>query len=73
MNALDTVQEIAQTVRAERLRQGLNQERLALVANVAVRSVHRIEHAEETVRFDTLLRVLNALGLELIIRGRGEP
>ncbi len=59
-------------MRAERLRQGLNQERLALVANVAVRSVHRIEHAEETVRFDTLLRVLNALGLELTIHRRGE-
>ncbi|MDQ6778891.1 MAG: helix-turn-helix domain-containing protein [Actinomycetota bacterium] len=66
------VLEIARLVRAERLRQGLNQERLALVANVAVRSVHRIEHAEETVRFDTLLRVLNALGLELTIHRRGE-
>jgi transcriptional regulator with XRE-family HTH domain len=68
----DTVQEIAQLVRAERRRQDMDQKRLALVANVAVRSVHRIEHAEETIRLDTLLRVLNALGLELAVRRRGE-
>ncbi|MDQ6805018.1 MAG: helix-turn-helix domain-containing protein [Actinomycetota bacterium] len=72
MNASATLQEIAQLVRAERIRQGLDQAHLALVANVAVRSVHRIEHAEETVRLDILLRVLNALGLELAIRSRGE-
>jgi transcriptional regulator with XRE-family HTH domain len=68
----DTVQEIAQLVRAERRRQDMDQKRLALVANVAVRSVHRIEHAAETIRLDTLLRVLNALGLELAVRRRGE-
>jgi hypothetical protein len=44
---------------------------LALVANVAVRSVHRIEHAEPTVRLDVVLRVLAALGLELRIERRG--
>src|SRR3954453_12844408 len=55
-----TSQDIADWVREERRRQGLDQEQLALVANVAVRSVHRIEHAEETVRFDILLRVLDA-------------
>jgi HTH-type transcriptional regulator/antitoxin HipB len=66
------IEEIARFVREERRRQGLNQEALALVANVAVRSVHRIEHAEETVRLDTLLRVLAALGVDLTIRRRGE-
>jgi transcriptional regulator with XRE-family HTH domain len=67
-----TVQEIAELVRAERRRQGMDQATLAFVANVAVRSVHRIEHAHETVRLDTLLRVLGALGLELTVRRRGE-
>jgi len=66
------VQEIARLVQAERRRQDMDQRTLALVANVAVRSVHRIEHAEETVRLDTLLRVLNALGLDLSVRRRGE-
>ena len=64
---------IARRVREERKRQGLDQEQLALVANVGVRTVHRIEHAEETVRLDVLLRVLVALGLELRVGRRGEP
>lgn len=62
---------IAQLVRGERRRQGMDQRTLALVANVAVRSVHRIENAEETVRLDVLMRVLRALGLELDVRPRG--
>jgi ribosome-binding protein aMBF1 (putative translation factor) len=66
------VEEIARLVREERRRQGLDQKTLALVANVAVRSVHRIEHAEETVRFDTLLRVLGALGLKITVHRRGD-
>jgi|NGEPerStandDraft_8_1074529.scaffolds.fasta_scaffold89671_1 transcriptional regulator with XRE-family HTH domain len=72
MAASVTVQEIARLVRAERRRQGMDQQTLALVANVAVRSVHRIEHAQETVRLETLLRVLNALGLDLAVQRRGE-
>jgi ribosome-binding protein aMBF1 (putative translation factor) len=70
--AFASVQNIARRVREERRRQGMDQQTLALVANVAVRSVHRIEHAEETVRLDTLLKVLAALGLELTVRRRGQ-
>ena len=68
---MSDLEDIARRVREERKRQGLNQERLALVANVGVRSVHRIEHGEDTVRFDILLRVLAALGLELRVQRRG--
>ena len=50
----------------------MDQQTLALVANVAVRSVHRIEHSEETVRLDTLLKVLGALGFELSVHRRGQ-
>jgi HTH-type transcriptional regulator/antitoxin HipB len=61
-------------VRAERHRQGMDQRTLALVANVAVRSVHRLERGEPTVRLDIVLRVLSALGLRLELRGGGgEP
>ncbi len=67
-----SIDAIARLVREERRRQGMDQQTLALVANVAVRSVHRIEHAEQTVRLDTLLKVLGALGLELTVRRRGQ-
>jgi transcriptional regulator with XRE-family HTH domain len=50
----------------------MDQRTLAMVANVAVRSVHRIEHGEPTVRLDVVARVLAALGLELDVRSRGE-
>ena len=66
-----TPEQIARLVREERRLQGLDQEQLALVANVAVRSIHRIEHAEKTVRFDILLRVMDALGLRIKVERRG--
>lgn len=61
---------IGETVRTERRRQGLDQATLAMVADVAVRSVHRVEHGEATVRMDILERILQALGLELDVRAR---
>jgi transcriptional regulator with XRE-family HTH domain len=63
---------IGQRIRYERRRQGMDQRTLALVANVAVRSVHRVEHGEPTVRLDVLTRILTALGLRLEVRARGE-
>jgi transcriptional regulator with XRE-family HTH domain len=71
MESLRTPQYLAEVVRTERRDQGMDQRTLALVANVSVRSVFRIENAQETVRLDTLLRVLQALGLELQVHHRG--
>jgi transcriptional regulator with XRE-family HTH domain len=73
MDSQETSGRIAQRVRDERHRQGMDQRTLAMVANVAVRSVHRVEHGEPTVRLDILTRILAALGLELEVRGRGQP
>ncbi len=65
MSADSTSQRIGRLIREERLRQGLDQQKLALVANVGVRSVHRVEAGEPTVRLDVLTRILAALGLDL--------
>jgi ribosome-binding protein aMBF1 (putative translation factor) len=67
-----TAQRLGARVREERRRQAMDQRTLALVANVAVRSVHRVEHGEPTVRLDVVLRILAALGLRLDVRGGGE-
>ena len=64
-------QRIGRQIREERRRQGLDQRALALVANVAVRSVHRVENGEPTVRLDVLTRILSALGLDLDVHRRG--
>jgi transcriptional regulator with XRE-family HTH domain len=66
-----TSQRIGQRVRNARRDQRMDQATLALVANVAVRSVHRVEKGESTVRLDVLTRILSALGLELDVRRRG--
>ncbi|MBJ7328519.1 MAG: helix-turn-helix domain-containing protein [Solirubrobacteraceae bacterium] len=70
MSQVSTTQAIATAVKDARRRQGLDQESLALVANVGVRTLHRIEHGEATVRLDRLLAVLDALGLEVELRPR---
>lgn len=64
-------QQLGGRIREERRRQGLDQRTLALVANVAVRSIHRVEHGEPRVRLDVLLRIAHALGLELDVRRSG--
>lgn len=61
---------IGRKVREARHRQGIDQAKLALIANVAVRSIHRVENGEPTVRLDVLVRILSALGLELEVRRR---
>ncbi len=66
------MRQIGQLVRDERHRQGMDQRTLALVANVGVRTVHRVEHSQPTVRMDGLLRILTALGLRLDVHGGGE-
>jgi HTH-type transcriptional regulator/antitoxin HipB len=67
-----SLQQIGQRVREERRRQGIDQRTLAMVANVAVRSVHRVEHGEPTVRLDVLTRILAALGMRLDVHGGSE-
>jgi transcriptional regulator with XRE-family HTH domain len=63
--------QLGRRIRDERHRQGLDQRTLALIANVAVRSIHRVEHGEPRVRLDVLLRIALALGLELDVRRGG--
>ncbi len=63
---------IGARIREERNRQGLDQQTLALVANVAVRSVHRVESGHPTVRLDVLTRILQALGMDLDVISRSE-
>jgi HTH-type transcriptional regulator / antitoxin HipB len=51
----------------ERHRLGLRQDELALIAGVSTRVVHQIEAGKPTSRLDSLVPVLDALGLELRI------
>ena len=57
-------EEIGKAVARSRKRLGLRQDELALAANVSTRVVHQIEHGKPTSRLDSLVPVLDALGLE---------
>lgn len=63
--------------RAERERIGLRQDELALAAGVSTRVIHQIENGKATSRLDSLVAVLDALGLSIEIKGNsgegGEP
>ena len=59
---------IGREVLHARKRLGLRQDELALAANVSTRVVHQIEHGKPTSRLDSLIPVLDALGLAFEIR-----
>jgi HTH-type transcriptional regulator / antitoxin HipB len=64
--------EIGQLVRKERHRLALRQDELALTAGVSTRVVHQIEAGKATSRLDSLVPVLDALGLQLRADQDGE-
>jgi y4mF family transcriptional regulator len=51
----------------ERERLGLRQDELALAAGVSTRVIHQIEHGKPTSRIDSLVPVLDVLGIELAV------
>lgn len=60
---------VGMAVAHERERIGLRQDELALAAGVSTRVVHQIENGKPTSRLDSLVPVLNALGLDLRVQG----
>ena len=62
MNRID---DIADAVLTHRKEAGLTQKQLADLAGVGKTVVFDIEKAKSTVRFNTLLKVLEALSIEL--------
>jgi y4mF family transcriptional regulator len=67
---IDNPQALGEIVRARRRSHGLTQVQLAGVAGTTIRLVSEIERGKASVQLDTLTRVLEALGLELVARSR---
>jgi HTH-type transcriptional regulator / antitoxin HipB len=63
-----SVRLIGSEVRKARRQLGMDQREVALVANVSPRTVHAVEAGKLTIRLDVLMRVLQAVGLELALR-----
>ena len=65
MIQVDSMAEIADSVRKARKEQGVSQTVLAQLSNVGLRFLCEVEHGKSTVRFDKLLSVLTSLGITL--------
>lgn len=63
---------LGEEVRAARRRARLSQDELAELAGISRRPIYLLESGKGAVRLDILLRILDALGLEITLRPR-EP
>ena len=62
MTTIRSPQELGDALRSSRKRLGLTQPQLALVAGVGVRFIVDLEAGKPTVRLDSVMRVIEALG-----------
>ncbi|MGL6161956.1 helix-turn-helix transcriptional regulator [Microbulbifer sp.] len=69
MNKIRTPQQLGQALRTARKRLGLTQSQLALAAGCGVRFIVELEAGKPTVRLESVLRVVAALGGELALMG----
>lgn len=69
---VDTPRDLARTVRAARRELGLTQDDLALASGTGRRFVVDLESGKATVRLDSVLAVLAALGLRVELHS-GQP
>jgi len=69
MTSIRTAQQLGAALRAARKQLGLTQPQLALAAGVGVRFIVDLEGGKATVQLQQVLRVIDALGGELVIDG----
>ena len=69
---IDTPAALGGAVHAARRRRGLRQEDLALAAGTGMRFVGELERGKPTAQLAPTLRVLQALGVELVFEDGGD-
>ena len=69
MISIRSSQQLGDTLRAARKQLGLTQPQLALAAGVGVRFIVDLEAGKPTLRLENVLRVIDALGGEIQLRG----
>lgn len=67
---LSDVVQLGQAVRNKRKQDGLTQQDLAAIANVGVRFVSDLENGKATVQLESVMAVLQALGLQLLLAAK---
>lgn len=72
MSEAYTVKDIGDRVRKERKAQGMTQSQLADLCGVGLSFVSNLENGKPTLEAGKMLRVVNTLGLDLVLCKRGE-
>jgi len=67
----DTQADLSHGLRKAREEAGLTQDQLADLASISNRPIYVFESGKGSIRLDTYLKLLDALGLELNIAPRG--
>jgi len=67
---LHETQQLGLKIREKRKADGLTQQDLAAIANVGVRFVSELENGKPSVQLDSVMAVLQALGLQLMLSNR---
>lgn len=62
---IDDAEEIGRIAQYHRKRSGLSRVQLADLAGVGKTSIFDLEHGKETIRFDTLLKILKTLNIQI--------
>jgi transcriptional regulator with XRE-family HTH domain len=63
-----TLQTIGKFIKARRTQQGLNTLDCAMLCNISAHTLNKIENGFEGVRLNTLLQIMDALGMEMNMR-----
>ncbi|MCQ8105978.1 helix-turn-helix transcriptional regulator [Methylomonas sp. SURF-2] len=66
---IQSTQQLGQALRTARKQLGLTQSELALAAGVGVRFIVDLEAGKPTVRLETVMRVIEALGGQVMLDG----
>ncbi|WNB78063.1 helix-turn-helix transcriptional regulator [Methylomonas koyamae] len=66
---IQSTQQLGQALRTARKQLGLTQSELALTAGVGVRFIVDLEAGKPTVRLETVMRVIEALGGQVMLDG----
>lgn len=69
MNTIQSPQQLGEVLRAARKQLKLTQPQLALAAGVGVRFIVDLEAGKPTLRLETVLRVIDALGGVINVSG----
>ncbi len=68
---IDTQTALSHGLRKAREEAGLTQDQLADLASISNRPIYIFESGKGSIRLETYLKLLNALGLELSVSPRG--